>query len=321
MKSRDGFWVYVLVLSLILLIGSALFIPASENIIWSSPLTLGWLDLSFCDNWYNTISVCLSLAFSALITFSAYILYEKVASYTFSFKYIALFLLLFIYSNPASIYFSPIFVASLALLWAQTSYINSKKFLSMFLVSFSAICYAPLIWAIPLVFILALIQQQNFLKNLIIILTGLICPFVYLLAFRFFMFSDLSFFIDEYIREATTVKLFYSLNFSVLFQLACIVIISLIVITRILMRFNRFKVFNRDVLKIEMVALLINTTIFFIFSSKNSFPLVILLAPSWAFIYSFYLINIEGNKRSYVEMILIISAFFIARLSYFVLPG
>lgn len=316
-----NFWRIIAWMVLIFLVGTAFYLFPAETISLDSPLTRGWLDLD-TDTVYGHMLLA-GLGAVSIVSLVVSVYYTSMRHFMHSSdsgNLLIIFLLL-LFSNPSAIFFSPVCLSAICLIWAQEVLLAQKKFLGSMLISLSSLFYAPLVWLIPLSFLFLIFVSTDFLKNLIIVLSGLILPLLYIGVFRFLLFDDATYYIEDFYNIATNISLsLRTVEFPQLFEIICFVIIALVTVSYLLKVLNRLKISLRDAIKSRILFLLALSAIFFLFSSATSQPLVVLIAAPLAFLYSYRFANLEntGRKSRYIEVVLILSALVITRLSYFV---
>ena len=316
-----SFWRIIAWIVLTFLVGTAFYLFPIEAVSIDAPLTRGLLDLDADTTLSHLFFVGLGTVSLILLILSVYYTSMRHLVHSSDSGTLLIILLLLIFSNPLAIFFSPVYPAAICLIWAQEVLLAEKRFLGSMLISLSSLFYAPLIWLIPLSFLFLVFVSTDFFKNLIIVLSGLMLPLLYIGVFRFLLFDDATYYIEDFYNTATDISLSLRyIGFPQLFEIICFAIIAIVTVIYLLRVLNRLKIAVRDAITSRMLFLLALSAVFFIFSSSTSQPLVILLAAPLAFLYSYRFANLEntGRKSRYIEVILILSALVITRLSYFV---
>lgn len=316
-----NFWRIIAWMVLIFLIGSAFYLFPVESVSLDSPLTRGWLDLDMDTAFGHLLSVGLGVVSVVLLVVSLFYTSMRHLVHSSDSGILLIIFLLLLFSNPSTIFLSPVYLSAVCLIWAQEVLLVDKKFLGAMLISLSSLFYAPLVWMIPLSFLFLIAVSTDFLKNLIIVLGGLLLPLLYMGIFRFLLFDDALYYIEDFYRISTNISLsLSSIGFPQLFEIICFTIIAVITVLYLLKVLNRLKISTRDAITSRILFLLPLSVIFFLFSSGTSQPLVVLIAGPLAFLYSYRFVNLESSSRRsrYVEVVLILCALVIARLSYFV---
>lgn len=316
-----NFWRIIAWMVLIFLVGTAFYLFPAETISLDSPLTRGWLDLDTDTVYGHMLLAGLGAVSIVSLVVSVYYTSMRHLMHSSDSGNLLIIFLLLLFSNPSAIFFSPVCLSAICLIWAQEVLLAEKKFLGSMLISLSSLFYAPLVWLIPLSFLFLIFVSTDFLKNLIIVLSGLLLPLLYIGVFRFLLFDDATYYIEDFYNIATNISLsLRSVEFPQLFEIICFVIIALVTVSYLLKVLNRLKISLRDAIKSRILFLLALSAIFFLFSSATSQPLVVLIAAPLAFLYSYRFANLEntGRKSRYIEVVLILSALVITRLSYFV---
>ena len=265
------------------------------------------------------LSVLLGTLFNGLIVASLLVLNAKSANNVFSPQLSAALFLLVLLANPAAIHFSSIHPAVLLFIWGQYCFIENQKFTSMFLLSCSALFYAPLIWLLPIVWIISITGVADIPRVAVKSLGGLVLPIVYLLCFRFMAFNDAGTFIDDYMSHATDfASPFQSLKFVMLFYVGCLGVILLHSVSYMFSRLYNNSIITEHILKMEFMSLVLGVLVWSLFGGDSQMPLNMVVALPIGLLFSHYFTGNINAAAARIELILLCCAAVINRLSYFI---
>ena len=221
--------------------------------------------------------------------------------------------------NPSASYFSPIHPALLLFVCGQYSFISGRKFASMFFISCAALCYAPLVWILPLVLVISIIGAADILRVLLKQLGGILMPFLYMLCFRYMAYSDALVYAEEYMYRAMEFSSpFQSLNFVSIFLVICICVVALHAISYMFRSLHKNNIMTEHILKMELMSLIHGLAVFFMYGGNSAEPLNMLFALPLSILLSHYFAaNIKAaSARS--ELAILYCAAIISRLYYFI---
>lgn len=310
-------WNRLILAVVLFLFLSAFLIPADRSGDWI-PLVSGYIetDILYENVWW---SAALGIFFLLLLFLPVYLITHKTLSHSFNWNFTWLFLSAFIFSDPASVYFSGIYPAAVCWAWAQYCFLEKQKFTSFLLLASGTLFYAPLLWCIPCIFILALIGSTDVLRDAARYAGGAAVPFIYLFSFRYIVYNDLDYFLLQYLDAVSGFGVpFYTPAITVLFLILCIAFVFIHAVIGIAGKMSRYSPIAASILRMEFIYVFLLSGIFFLFSRAGNAPLCILPAPSLALVFSHYFGNrLEGNAVR-IELILLLCALVIARAAYFV---
>jgi hypothetical protein len=199
-QGKYSFWIKLLFcLSAVLAITSYL-VPATDGGEGWIPLLSGYADLT-AFNGNLLLRGILGGVFNVLTVLSLLVINTKSVNNVFNPNLTVAFFLIILLLDPGAAYFNSLHPALLLFVWGQYCFISNRKFLSMFLLSSSALFYAPLILVLPLVLVISIIGASDMLRVAVKSLGGLLLPFLYVLSFRYMAFGDATVFIEEYINK------------------------------------------------------------------------------------------------------------------------
>lgn len=318
MQRSRSFWIRLLVCIVAALAISSFLLPMEGRGEDWIPLFSGYLNLSFI---YGSplVSALLGGAFNVMIVASMLAINTKTVNNAFNPSLSAVFFLFIALLNPEAVHFSCIHPAVLLFVWGQYCFLVNQKFTSMFLLSCSALFYAPLIWVLPAVLVISVSGAADMPRVAMKSLGGLLLPLIYLLCFRFMMFGDAMVFIEEYISNATAVSSpVYSLDFSQLFLILCVAVVSLHSMSYMLGRWHRNSIVTGHILKMEFMSILLGAALFFLFWGGDGLPVNMITALPLAMLLSYYFTGNITAAAARIELILLCCAAVISRLSFFV---
>lgn len=318
MRGKYSFWLKVLSCLLAGLALSSYLIPMGERGEDWIPILSGFADISALSGnlWIMGI---LGGVFNILIVVSLLVINTKSVNNVFNPYLSASFFLLIVLLHPGAVYFSCIHPAVLLFIWGQYCFIINQKFTSMFLLSCSALFYAPLLWVLPLVWIISIMGAADIPRVAVKSLGGLILPMVYLLCFRYMAFDDGGVFVEEYIAHAMMfASPLHSLKISSLFLVICICAVSVHSIAYMFSRLYNNSIMTEHILKMEFMCFVLAALLLVLFWGNGSLPLNMVIALPAALLFSHYYTGNINAAPARIELILLCCAAVIFRLSYFI---
>lgn len=318
MQGKYSLWTKVLSCLLAGLAISSYLIPAGEMGEDWIPLLSGFVDLSVIGGnlWIRGILGAVS---NILIVVSLLVINKKSVNNVFNPRLSASFFLLILLLHPGAVYFCGLHPAVLLFVWGQYCFIIDQKFTSMFLLSCSALFYAPLMWVLPLVWAISIMGAADIPRVALKSLGGLVLPMVYLLCFRYMAFGDAGVFIQEYLAHAAAYSSpFHSFRFTSLFLLACLCAVSVHSISYMFSRLYKNSIITEHILKMELMCFVLAVMLLVLFWGNGSMPLNMLAALPAALLFSHYFTGNINAAPARVELILLCCAAAISRLSYFI---
>lgn len=318
MQGKYSFWTRLLFCLVAGLAISSYFIPAGDRVGDWVPLLGGYADLSaFGEN--LVLRGFLGGIFNILIAISLLAINTKSVNNVFNPNFSLAFLLLVILLNPSAVYLSSIHFAVLCFVWGQYCFISNQKFASMFLLSCSALFYAPLLWVLPLVLVISVFGASDIPRVALKSLGGILLPLFYLLCFRYLAFGDALVFMGEYLSHAMAFSSpLYDVSFASIFLILCIVAIAFHSISYMFSRLNRNSIVSDHILKMELMSVVLGGVIFFLFWGNDNVPVNMIVSLPMALLYSHYFTGNITAAPARVELILLCCAAVIGRLYYFI---
>ena len=318
MRGKYSFWTKVLSLLLAGLAITSYFVPdVGKGEVWI-PLLDGFCNLSFL-NGSILLKGILGALFNILIATSLLAINTKSVNNVFNPGLSVIFFLLVVLLNPSAAYFSALHPAALLFVWGQYAFITRQKFLSMFLLSSAALFYAPLVLALPLIMIISIFGAADIPRVAVKSLGGILLPFVYVLAFRWMAFDDVSVFANEYMMRAMEFSTpLNSVRISSLFLVACMVWVSLHSISHMFARLYNNSIITEHILKMEFMCIVVGGAIFTLFWGNGNAPVYMVVALPIALLFSHYFTSNINTAAARIELILLCCAVCISRLSCFI---
>lgn len=300
------------------LVISSYFIPKVGGVGDWVPLFSGYADLSVFDE-NIVLSGVLGGVFNVLIAISLLAINTKSVNNVFNPGLSVVFLLLLMFLDPSVVYFSCIHPAMLLFVWGQFCFISNQKFASMFLLSCSALFYAPLLLVLPLVLVASVPGAPDIPRVALKSLGGLLLPLFYMLCFRYMAFGDAMVFADEFISHALEFSSpFHDASFTSIFLLLCIVVAALHSISYMFRRLNRNSIVSDHILKMELLCAVLGGMLFFLFGGNAGVPVGMVVALPLAILFSHYFTGNITAAAARVELILLCCAAVMSRLYYFI---
>ena len=300
------------------LVISSYFIPIGDRVGDWVPLFSGYADLSVL--YENVVlSGVLGGIFNVLIVGSLLAMNSRGASNLFNPGFSVAFLLLIMFLNPSAVYFSCIHPVVLLFVWGQYCFISDSKFASMFLLSCSALFYAPLLLVLPLLLVMSVPGASDIPRVALKSLGGLLLPMFYVLCFRYMAFGDAMVFVDEYINRALEFSSpLYDASFTSIFLVLCIVVVALHSVSYMFRRLNSNSIVSDHILKMELMCAVLGGILFFFFWGNGGVPVNMVVALPLAMLFSHYFTGNITAAPARVELILLCCAEVISRLYYFI---
>ena len=318
MQGKYSFWIKMLSCLTAGLAITSYLIPVEEGREYWVPLLSGLFDFSLIAG-MPVVSAVLGVLFNALIAASLLAINTKSVNNIFNPALSVIFLLFIIFLNPGAVYFTPVHVAVLLLVWSQNCFIISQKFTSMFLLSCAALFYAPLMWGIPLVLVISVVGAADMLRVAVKSFGGIVLPIVYLLCFRYIMYADALVFIDEYIEQMFVLSSpFKGLTFISLYLIVCMGVTVLHAISYMFSKLHKNSIVTEHILKMQLTTFLLGIVLFALYNGDGDTPINLFVAVPAAMLYSHYFTGKINATPARVELILMCSAAVISRLAYFI---
>ena len=317
MQGKYSFWIKMLSCLTAGLAITSYLIPAGEGREYWVPLSSGLFDFSLIAG-MPVLGGILGVLFNALVAASLLAINTKSVNNIFNPALSVIFFLFIIFLNPGAVYFTPVHVAALLLVWSQNCFIINQKFTSMFLLSCAALFYAPLMWGVPLVLAISIVGAPDMLRVAVKSLGGIVLPVVYLLCFRYMMYADALVFIDEYIGQMLVFSSpFKGLTFTSLYLIICFGATVLHAISYMFSKLHKNSIVTEHILKMELMTFLLATVLFVLYNGDGDTPINLLVAVPVAMLYSYYFTGKINAAAARVELILLCSAAVMSRLACF----
>lgn len=270
------------------------------------------------EDWSPLMGVA-GMVVNILIALSLFTVSSRTANNVFSSGFSVAFLLMLMLLDPAASYFSCIHPAVLLFIWGQYCFITGRKFASMFLISCSALCYAPLVWILPAVLIISVIGAADMLRVAIKSLGGILLPGLYLLVFRYMAYSDARDYVDEYIYRATAFSSpLHSANVVSSFLVICIGVVALHSVLYMARRFHSSNIITEHIMRMQFLSLALGGAVYFIFGGNRELPVNMIVALPVAVLYSNYFSKNITAATAKGELVILCCAAALARLYYFI---
>ncbi|NMB37887.1 MAG: hypothetical protein GX993_07620 [Bacteroidales bacterium] len=315
----------------LLLLAAALYVSAfftaPKPMNYDAVLPFG--NLEFLDALFGatTLSYILSISFLIIIAVS---IYAFNLMFTTGINYLLPVLYVFLaVNNPRVIFFSPLHIVALLLLWAlvfsaryRSSAQNlSDNFLSFFLYGAAVIFFPPLVWIFPLVVLINLRATEEKIKYIFTSFFGMITPLVMVCAVCYVVggnefFKGLG---GSFWTSMSAVGR-HDFDFSAVEIATCLVIISftLISIFYLLRHLNRYKIIHSNTaIRIIIFAVLI-TLICALFLTDNHDPYGVVLFVPVSLILFEYLSSPTNNKGATIFYTVVAGLAIISRIIVFV---
>lgn len=315
----------VSILRRILLFAMALFLLVTCFYIKGQPRFGEWIP-AFSGFWDLNIltetgerSVIYGISGIVLVLFSTYMVGRQLlVSVSSSFLTVCIAAVL-ILLDPRSIYFSSIYPAAICIIWSVFCLLEQQTFTEFFLLSLGALFYAPLLWMIPIVLLIVLFGGNDSFRRFVKALGGVIVPAIFLLSFRYLRFDDVEVFCGQIWSCISNFgSSFLSLHFVSMFMIVCLVFMGLHAMLLIMREIGHNSISVSKTLRIESLALLLTSALFFLFSGVSSAPVSVLLASPFALLLSNYYTNFSGKDSVKIQIVLFFCVIIIDRLGYFV---
>lgn len=231
---------------------------------------------------------------------------------------VAFFLLLTLV-NPSSVYFSGVHIALLLFVWGQYCYVINQKFTAMFLLSAASMFFAPFVWISPIIMAVSLFGAPDLARTAVKSLGGILLPPLYLMVFRYMAFDDAAVFADKFIEQATLFSPpFYNLNGSTIFLILVLAVVLFYAVTYMFRKMYSVSIFVSRILKMEFLSLILGVFALVLWSGDEALPINMAVALPAALLFSNYFTRNISKKGTKIQLILILCAVAISRLSYFV---
>ena len=256
---------------------------------------------------------------NALIVVSVMAINTKSVNNVFNPALTSIFLLLVMLLNPKAAYFSCLHPAVLLFVWSQYCFITKQKFLSMFLLSISALFYPPLALALPVVFVVSIFGAADIPRTAVKSLGGLLLPFVYVLCYRFMVHNDAVAYAEEFLHKTMAFSMpFRSMEIISLFMVLCITWVCLHAISNMFSKLYKNSIITEHILKMEFLCILLGAAFFVLFGGDSNVPVNMVVALPMAFLLSHYFTSNINAASARIELILLCCAALVQRLSYFI---
>ncbi len=271
-------------------------------------------DFSYNAN-YTLLNILFGILLSVSLIVSFYIvtgIYRiKIAERFLGTSLIALIL----FVEPGFIYFSPIHIVAIGLLWANFCFLINQRFTAFFLISIASLFYPPVIWlAISLLFIL-FVESDELIRKFLKSIVGIILPFIFIISYKFVRYNEVRESVDVFFQKAIDINpLYISPKLSSLFFIFILVFIlvkSIYITSKSVETKGRQ---NAYVFNNQLVFLLLSALFFIVFYKEGQEPLFILLASPVSIFLSRYFCLTKGKTFANVDFILSIASIIIYRL-------
>lgn len=321
----NGRTIALLILAVVLYVSA--FFTAPEPMDYDAVLPFGTPECLAALFGATSLSYILSVVFLVLIAVS---IYAFNLMFTTGINYLlpVLYIFLVVY-NPKVIFFSPLHIAALLLLWSlafsskyRNSVVNlSDNYLSFFLLATASVFFPPLVWIFPLVILVNFRASEEKFKYVFTSLLGMLTPPV--------MAGAISYIIGGKILLNGLVVAFwdsmstfggYSFDFSTVEIVAglFLLIFCLMSTFYVLRNLNRYKIVHSNTaIRIIFFAILISL-ICAVFITNNHDPYGVLVFVPVSLILFEYLSSPKNNKGAMIFYIMVSGLAIISRIIVFV---
>lgn len=297
---------------------SSYLVPFGDKVGGWLPLCSGIADLSSLAT-MPVLSGVLGVIFNVLIIVSLLAVNTKSVHNAFNPNFTVSFFLMVLLMQPGAVYFSQVQLAVLLFVWGQYSFIAGKKFTPMFLLSCSALCYAPLVWTLPLVWIISIFGAQDIPRVAVKSLGGILLPPLYLIAFRYLVFHDTLDFVETFMHHAADfANPFHDMDYPDMFLAICIIAVTLHAISYIVANLYKNSIVTEHLLKMELMSVVLGFVVVLLFGGNQDVPASMLVALPVSMILSYYFTKNITTATARGELFMLCCAAVIARISCFV---
>ncbi len=296
------------------LIAVALFLFVSSFfLLGGEPWAAGYINLS------ERGSILLGLFSFVLLLFSTYVVSAPMLPQPSERATALLFVAAIHFINPNALYFSPIYPASIALLWAHYCLLNRQLFTGFFLIAVASMFYPPIIWTTPFAALLLLAGEQDALRSIIKFLGGLLVPFILLLSVQYLLDRDVVDYLSHFLSRITTISItLASKDLVYLFMLLCLTVVAVHAILILFVSIKTKGIADAYLIKTECIYVILTFLLFLFFGSKESLPLSVLVGCPLGILLSKYFFDFGNKPLARVEILLLLVALVVARLGYFI---
>ena len=311
----------ILFLLFVSLYVSALYVPDKGYINEWIPILISFIDTSFYTRNVSIILSSLAMGFTAI---SLYFIGLKMLGTGKNKFILPLFYLIFALISSDSIFFSGNSFASPLLLWSLYFSILSKKsdlkcFLTGFLFSFSLLFDPHIALILPLVFYYIFISRGLSLRTIILIITSILLPLIFLFSVRFLLFEDAMMFSDLMMLDLLQISTFaFSLEnvaeFIILAAYAVILASGILYILSFRTGYSIIKSLTHS----RFILLLFFSLFLLILYPDTRGSLATIFAIPASVIASEYAGNFDKSNKSKIQLLVLFIFVIVGRISQFV---
>ncbi len=275
----------------------------------------------------TTLSYILSISFLIIIAVS---IYSFNLMFTTGINYLLPVLYLFlVLNNPRVIFFSPLHILALLLLWAlvfsaryKSSLQNlSDNYLSFFLYGAATIFFPPLVWIFPLVILINLRATEEKFKYIFTSFLGMLTPLVMVLAICYVVGRN------EFVKglggsfwALMCAVGRHNVDFSAVEIVTSLFLISFILISifYLLRNLNRYKIIHSNTSSRIIIFAILISLVCALFLTDNHDPYGVVLFVPVSLILFEYLSSPTNNKGATIFYIVVTGLAIISRIIVFV---
>ncbi len=317
-KKGNEFAIQMVATILVLFVTSLFFefIPGAGA--WT-PIFSDWLNVDYIYSNKFLMILAGSLSLVGLLV-SVFAVTAKIKSSLFDVRYVLLFTLLLIFLFNGGVYFSVANIVAILLVWIQYFVIKKSLFLATFLLGTASLFFSPLIWTFPIVLLIIILKTTEKFRETVILTTGFLLPFLYIISFRLLKYNDTSLFLERFFEDAV------SLSFNIVptgfSTLTSIVITAFIVIHAAInplsKMFQRKGYLSDYIMGTELMTLFLVLLLVVLYGGNSHSNMFIMLIPSMSFLLSDYFRKNGDNNITKRELYLLLVVAIIDKINYFI---
>lgn len=231
---------------------------------------------------------------------------------------VVLFFILSLVSSD-SIYFSYTHLSLIAFAWGQFFILNEDNFKALFLTTIAALLVPELMWVVPIMLVASAVGRGDLPRTLVINLSGVVLPVLYLLVYRHILYKDsldyIYIFWDSMANVSSPVL---SLSFTNIFLVVVVALMILHSALSIISSHSQNNIATENVLRVELISAVLLGGVYILFWGDGSSCLNILLAFPASLILS-NLFTVKKYSAAFkIELIVFICAVILYRLHFFI---
>jgi len=279
------------------------------------------MDLETIPRFLSVFAGFLFLVFTAL---SLYFFNERVILIGSNSVLLPIIYLIFAISYPQNVYFSGVSVASLFVAWSIYYTLFSRKgfkelFMSGFLISIAALFDPHITLIIPLILFFSLRTASVNARTVIVVSCSLIIPFAVVFALRYFVFEDIDFLTDMYLKDITSIWLsgMSTKNSADIIKIVSLFIYLLLSVSYAVKNINRYKIL-KSYLFLRFISLLIITSLVLFFYPQSGEELMQIISIPASVLVLEYISSTEKPIRKRVGFLLVLIFMIMSRIAAFI---